>query len=95
MQLNPAKTLYAKLQAWIHEQFSQLEPDLVHLQGQYISRYVSMPLNKNLKSKETGETSVNYIIRVIICSSVGALGFFTCSDNKTRLFLNCIVKLHL
>lgn len=49
MQLNPAKTLYAKLQAWIHEQFSQPEPDIVHLQGQYISRYVSMPLNKNLK----------------------------------------------
>lgn len=47
MQLNPAKTLYAKLQAWIHEQFSQPEPDILHLQGQYISQYVSMPLNKN------------------------------------------------
>lgn len=69
MQLNPAKTLYAKLQAWIHEQFSQPEPDIVHLQGQYISRYVSMPLNKNLKSKEMGETLFNYIIGVIICSS--------------------------
>lgn len=83
MQLNPAKTLYAKLQAWIHEQFSQPEPDIVHLQGQYISRYVSMPLNKNFKSKEMGETLFNYNLFIR-----DALGFFTCYDNKTRLFLH-------
>lgn len=87
MQLNPAKTLYAKLQAWLHEQFSQPEPDIVHLQGQYISRYVSMPLNKNLKSKEMGETLFNYIISHNLFIR-DALGLFTCYDNKTRLFLH-------